>query len=60
MFVGIKGLEMDIGSWAESKDIKSSEGRWILMEVYKLVVWVRSLVMRDWEYSLRRNTFSAK
>ena len=38
MFVGIKGLEMDIGSWVESKDIKSSEGRWILMEVHKLVV----------------------
>ena len=45
--VGIKGPEMEIGPWAESKDIKSSEGRWILMGAYKLVVRGRNLVMRD-------------
>ena len=45
--VGIKGLEMDIGPWAVSKDIKSSEDKQTLTRTYILVGYGRSLIIKD-------------
>ena len=45
--VGIKGLEMDIGPWAVSEDIKSSEDKQTLTRTYILVGYGRSLIIKD-------------
>ena len=56
----IKGPEGDIELWIVFEDIKLFDDKKTLTRTYKLVSCERSLVVKGWECSPRRDTSSAK